>query len=122
MEAMKTDDAVDYQRFYQQQSDVCMLRLFDSFLESAPQLVFHLYVMMHRKEEWSPQQAAWTALSAIISMVRKAFWLDQKSVLHVGVKMCVMKIVFSLFTRCLWAGESPPTARPCAWFARRRET
>ncbi len=71
MEAMKTDDPVDYQRFYQQQSDVCMLRLFDSFLESAPQLVFHLYVMLRRNEEWSPQQAAWTALSAIISMVRR---------------------------------------------------
>ena len=33
MEAMHTGDPVDYARYYQQQSDVCMLRLFDSFLE-----------------------------------------------------------------------------------------
>ncbi len=51
LEAMKTADPVDYQRFYQQQSDVCMLRLFDSFGESAPQLVFHLYVMIV-KSHW----------------------------------------------------------------------
>ena len=33
MEAMHTGDPVDYARYYQQWSDVCMLRLFDSFLE-----------------------------------------------------------------------------------------
>ena len=43
LQAKKTGDEVDQQRFLQQQSDVCMLRLFDSFGESAPQLVFHLY-------------------------------------------------------------------------------
>ena len=48
LEAMRSGEPVDYQRFYQQQSDVCMLRLFDSFAESAPQLVFHLYVMILR--------------------------------------------------------------------------
>ncbi len=69
VEAMRSGHAVDYQRFHQQQSDVCMLRLFDSFLESAPQLVFHLYVMMRRKQEWTAGQAAWTALSALASMV-----------------------------------------------------
>ena len=54
-EAMKSGDSVDYQRFYQQQSDVCMLRLFDSFAESAPQLVFHLYVMI-LKSYWPIEQ------------------------------------------------------------------
>lgn len=68
MEAMKTGDEVDYQRFYQQQSDVCMLRLFDSFGESAPQLVFHLYVMIV-KSHWSTEQATWTGMSAVASMV-----------------------------------------------------
>ena len=29
VEAMSSGNPVDYQRFYQQQSDVCMLRLFD---------------------------------------------------------------------------------------------
>ena len=69
MEAMHTGDSVDYARYYQQWSDVCMLRLFDSFLESAPQLVFHLYVMMVRNGQWPWEQAAWTALSALASMV-----------------------------------------------------
>ncbi len=67
--AMKTNEEIDYRRFYQQQSDVCLLRLFDSFLESAPQLVFHLYVMMVMREEWSAQAAAWTSLSVIASVV-----------------------------------------------------
>jgi hypothetical protein len=73
MEAMHTDDKVDYDRFYQQQADVCMLRLFDSFLESAPQLVFHLYVMVLMKKQWPWEQVAWTALSALASMVRSLF-------------------------------------------------
>jgi hypothetical protein len=68
LEAMKTGDPVDYQRFYQQQSDVCMLRLFDSFGESAPQLVFHLYVMIV-KSHWTKEEAAWTGMSAVASMI-----------------------------------------------------
>jgi len=60
LEAMSTGDGLDYARFYQQQSDVCMLRLFDSFLESAPQLVFHLYVMIvghiNENETWNTVQ------------------------------------------------------------------
>lgn len=70
-EAMRSKLPLDYQRYYQQQSDVCMLRLFDSFLESAPQLVFHLYVMIEKEAEWSVEQALWTAVSALASMVRK---------------------------------------------------
>ena len=38
-------------------------------LQSAPQLVFHLYVMMVRNGQWPWEQAAWTALSAFASMV-----------------------------------------------------
>ncbi|TRY61950.1 hypothetical protein TCAL_08880 [Tigriopus californicus] len=68
LEAMKTGENIDYERFYQQQSDVCMLRLFDSFLESAPQLVFHLYIMFV-KSHWPTHQVIWTGISAITSMV-----------------------------------------------------
>lgn len=35
------------------QSDVCLLRLFESFLESAPQLLLQLYVM-HELGSWDP--------------------------------------------------------------------
>lgn len=35
------------------QSDVCLLRLFESFLESAPQLLLQLYVM-HELDSWHP--------------------------------------------------------------------
>ena len=68
LEAMRTGDEIDQQRFYQQQSDVCMLRLFDSFGESAPQLVFHLYVLIV-KNHWTTDQALWTGVSAITSLV-----------------------------------------------------
>lgn len=74
LQAKKTGDEVDQQRFLQQQSDVCMLRLFDSFGESAPQLVFHLYVLikkngMENSETWTWDQATWTILSAMTSLV-----------------------------------------------------
>ena len=43
-----------------------MLRLFDSFMESAPQLLFQLYVMCTSEaEKWS----AWTGISAVASLV-----------------------------------------------------
>jgi hypothetical protein len=72
-EAMKTGDAVVYERFFQQQSDVCMLRLFDSFTESAPQLVFHIFVIIHKSYvlDMPVERLAWTAISAIASLVSK---------------------------------------------------
>ena len=71
LEAMKSGDPVEYQRYYQQQSDVCMLRLFDSFTESAPQLVFHVFVMIQRRyiDDMPAEQIAWTAMSALASLV-----------------------------------------------------
>lgn len=48
---------INLRNFNQQQSDVCMLRLFESFMESAPQLVLQLYIMVST-DEWNP----WTGL------------------------------------------------------------
>lgn len=53
--AQKTKDTEDFRDMYRQQSDVCMLRLFESFLESAPQLVLQLYIMMSHHD-----YSAWT--------------------------------------------------------------
>ena len=70
-EAMKTGEAIVYERFFQQQSDVCMLRLFDSFTESAPQLVFHIFVIIHKSYilQMPTEKLAWTAISALASLV-----------------------------------------------------
>lgn len=46
LDARASGDITDFQRLYQQQSDLCMLHLFDSFMESAPQLILQLYVMI----------------------------------------------------------------------------
>ena len=43
-------------------------RLFDSFLESAPQLVFQLYVLIE-VSDWSTFNVTWTCVSAVASMV-----------------------------------------------------
>ena len=71
-EAMKSGDPIDYQRFYQQQSDVCMLRLFDSFAESAPQLVFHLYIMI-LKSQWPIEQVSQTNWAQSYKSFRRLF-------------------------------------------------
>lgn len=46
VKARKTQNVADFVDLYQQQSDVCMLRMFESFMESAPQLVLQLYIML----------------------------------------------------------------------------
>ncbi|KAL1478453.1 hypothetical protein MTO96_035019 [Rhipicephalus appendiculatus] len=64
LRAERTRDADDFHELYQHQSDLCMLRLFDSFLESAPQLVLQLYIMVNH-EDWNP----WTGISALLSLL-----------------------------------------------------
>ena len=54
-EARSSGDPTDFQRLYHQQSDICMLHLFESFMESAPQLVLQLYIMV-TLETWQ----SWT--------------------------------------------------------------
>ncbi|XP_063221441.1 XK-related protein 4-like [Bacillus rossius redtenbacheri] len=51
LEARSSGDPTDFQRLYHQQNDICMLHLFESFLESAPQLVLQLYIMVSL-EDW----------------------------------------------------------------------
>ena len=68
LEARQSNDPVDYQRYYQQWSDICMLRLFDSFLESGPQLVFQL-VLLISAGSWPVLSTAWISLSAVASTV-----------------------------------------------------
>lgn len=46
-EARSSGDPTDFERLYHQQSDICMLHLFESFMESAPQLVLQLYIMVN---------------------------------------------------------------------------
>ncbi|XP_067004321.2 uncharacterized protein [Anabrus simplex] len=62
-EARSSGDPIDFQRLYHQQSDICMLRLFESFMESAPQLVLQLYIMI-TMEDWR----SWTGISAAVSL------------------------------------------------------
>ena len=68
LEARQSNDPVDYQRYYQQWSDICMLRLFDSFMESGPQLVFQLVLLISR-DSWPVFSTAWISLSAVASTV-----------------------------------------------------
>ncbi|XP_038057481.1 uncharacterized protein LOC119729052 [Patiria miniata] len=51
LEARRSRDPLDFERLHHQQSDVCMLRLFESFLESAPQVVLQLYIMVATNDE-----------------------------------------------------------------------
>ncbi|GIX96517.1 XK-related protein 6 [Caerostris darwini] len=60
----KSKSSSDLEKFNHQQSDISMLRLFESFTESAPQLVLQLYIMIST-DDWNP----WTGISAIASVV-----------------------------------------------------
>ena len=50
MKSYNTHKAVFTQRALRSQSDVSILRLFEAFLESAPQLVLQLYIIFHGKK------------------------------------------------------------------------
>ncbi|GFW92884.1 XK-related protein 4 [Trichonephila clavipes] len=54
----------DLEKFNCQQSDICMLRLFESFTESAPQLVLQLYIMVST-HDWN----LWTGISAVACII-----------------------------------------------------
>ncbi|CAK9815379.1 XK-related protein 5 [Anthophora plagiata] len=47
---------------YRQESDICMLHLFESFMGAAPQLILQLYVMAVLR-----RTPLWTSLSAVVS-------------------------------------------------------
>ncbi|CAL7940940.1 unnamed protein product [Xylocopa violacea] len=47
---------------YRQESDICMLHLFESFMGAAPQLILQLYIMAVLR-----RTPLWTSLSAIVS-------------------------------------------------------
>lgn len=64
LKARRSEDLEDFDKLYHQQSDVCMLRMFESFLESAPQLVLQVYIMLSDRD-----YSAWTAITAFTSMV-----------------------------------------------------
>ncbi|XP_053631187.2 uncharacterized protein [Cherax quadricarinatus] len=64
LKARRTQEMAVFDDLFRQQSDVCMLRMFESFMESAPQLVLQLYIMMCYSD-----YSVWTALTAFTSML-----------------------------------------------------
>ncbi|XP_047493660.1 uncharacterized protein LOC125042208 [Penaeus chinensis] len=97
--AQKTKDTEDFRYMYRQQSDVCMLRLFESFLESAPQLVLQLYIMMSHHD-----YSAWTAITALSSMASlgwgiAAYTKAMRNTLPAKHKMTVSGLALQTFWR-----------------------
>ncbi|XP_071496459.1 uncharacterized protein [Diadema antillarum] len=81
LEARRTKDPADFERLFYQQSDVCMLRLFESFLESAPQVVLQLYIMVATNDE-----NFWTGTSAMVSLFSLCWALGAYSRAHRKVR------------------------------------
>ncbi|PIK61430.1 hypothetical protein BSL78_01651 [Apostichopus japonicus] len=81
MTAKKSRDPLDFDLLYHQQSDVCMLRLFESFMESAPQVVLQLYIMVATNEE-----NFFTGISATVSLVSLCWAIAVYSRIHRRVR------------------------------------
>ncbi|XP_041484029.1 uncharacterized protein LOC121430726 [Lytechinus variegatus] len=81
IEARQTGDPLDFERLFYQQSDVCMLRLFESFMESAPQVVLQLYIMVATQDE-----NFWTGTSAAVSLFSLCWALGAYSRAHRKVR------------------------------------
>ncbi|KAJ8034087.1 XK-related protein 6 [Holothuria leucospilota] len=81
LEAKKSKDLLDFDLLYHQQSDVCMLRLFESFMESAPQVVLQLYIMIATNEE-----NFFTGISATVSLVSLCWAIAVYSRIHRRVR------------------------------------
>ncbi|KAK4317653.1 hypothetical protein Pmani_011275 [Petrolisthes manimaculis] len=64
LKARRTKCQDDFDELRRQQSDACMLRVFECFLESAPQLVVQLYIMLSQDE-----YSVWTGITAVSSLV-----------------------------------------------------
>jgi hypothetical protein len=69
LEARSSGEPTDFQRLHHQHSDICMLHLFESFMESAPQLVLQLYIMVSQ-ETWQ----FWTGECCLLTIVRLLYF------------------------------------------------
>ncbi|XP_070555805.1 uncharacterized protein [Ptychodera flava] len=81
VEAKKSKDVVDFERLYYKLNDVCMLRLFEAFMESAPQLVLQLYILLTVNEDH-----IWTGVSAAVSLISLSWSLAAYSKAHRQVR------------------------------------
>jgi len=61
MQARYDTTTENIDNYFYQQNDLCILRLFEAFLESAPQLTLQLYIIM------CSQSAGW--LSGLVSLL-----------------------------------------------------
>ncbi|XP_067141379.1 uncharacterized protein [Centruroides vittatus] len=98
LKAQKTQNLGDFQHFYEAQSDVCMLRLFESFMESAPQLVLQLYIMFST-EKWN----MWTVISAGISLISLSWGISAYSKSMRIVRLDKQKLsLCGMFLQIIW--------------------
>ncbi|CAH1253250.1 XKR4 [Branchiostoma lanceolatum] len=97
-EARKTNHPIDFERLYQQQSDVCMLRLFESFMESAPQLILQLYIMLKMGDA-----NFLTGTSACVSLISLSWAIAAYSKAMRQVRKDKKKITWGgLFLQTVW--------------------
>ncbi|KAI8486399.1 PREDICTED: XK-related protein 6-like isoform X2 [Branchiostoma belcheri] len=95
-----------YQYVVYEWADVCMLRLFEAFLESAPQLTLQLYIMAHEEEK-----DLLTIVTCAASLVSLAWALvayhkalrevrpDKKNLSFTGVALRMMWRLFEVVAR-----------------------
>lgn len=68
----KNADPNEYKYFLEEWRDICMLRLFEAYLESAPQLVLQLYILAYHRRVKTESDIR-TAATAAISLVSLAW-------------------------------------------------
>ncbi|KAK7485331.1 hypothetical protein BaRGS_00023430 [Batillaria attramentaria] len=82
-----------------EQNDVCILRLVETFMESAPQLVLQLYIMLQ-----TPAHVNWLhGLSAACSLVSLAWAMTAYSdTLRLAYQTTYQRRLVALVLHCLW--------------------